>query len=201
MLRPHPESSRLRSRLTGCSTDARPWDGTVYRIVTYRFATRGDLLTGAGSKRFGGRWNPPGCFEAVYAGLDIETAIAEVYGRFTRAGLTPVDLTPRVLVAIEVRLAAVLDLTSGGARRRLRVSSRRMTTEPWEELQAIGQEALTQAVGRAAWEVGLEGLLTPSAASPNGANLVVFPGRLGSASEMKIIEADELPDRSPVKLP
>lgn len=194
MLRPHPESSRLRTKLAGCLSYAGPWVGIAYRIVPYRFATRGDLLTGVGSRRFGGRWNPRGAFEATYLSPDLNTAMAEVYGRATRSGLTAAELTPRVLVAVDVQLRLVLDLTSGPLRRRLRLSADRMKNEPWQDLQALGREALTQALGRVAWELELEGLLVPSAASPSGVNLVVFPGRLGGASRVTIVEGNKLPE-------
>ena len=113
----------------------------------------------------------------------------------SRDGATALELfrgaseaLPRVLVALEVRLVETGDLTSGTARKRLRVSRRRMRAEPWRRSQEGGREALTQAIGRAAFEAGFEALIVPSAADPAGANLVVFPGRLSPGSRLTVRE-------------
>jgi RES domain-containing protein len=54
-------------------------------------------------------------------------------------------------------------------------------------------EALTQAIGRAAWNVGLEGLLVPSAARPGGIGLVFFPDHRDARSGLEIVHPEELP--------
>jgi len=68
-----------------------------------------------------------------------------------------------------------------------------MVSTDWREERANGREALTQAIGRATYEAGYEGLLVPSAAIPNGVNLVVFPENLVGKSILRYINPDEFP--------
>ena len=104
---------------------------------------------------------------------------------------------PKLVNGVEVHLHRVLDLTAGPVRRRLVLSWDRLIGERWWEQQANDEEALTQAVGRAAWEAGLEGLLAPSAARAGGVNLVYFPERKLPQSSLTIIHPEELPARVP----
>lgn len=69
-----PSVEQLMARLARLPTAA--FDGVVYRSSTPRYATEADILTGEGSRRVGGRWNPTG-IAAVYASLTSETAMAE----------------------------------------------------------------------------------------------------------------------------
>lgn len=177
-LAPHPEFARLRAALERLSREAAPFAGVVFRSVSPRFAEDPDILGGVGAQRCGGRWNPPQVMPAVYASLTPEAALAETTESLRRAGIPPEFALPRVFVALRVRLPRVLHLTDGALRRRLRVSRRRMVQTNWRREQDAGREALTQALGRAAFVVGLEGLVVPSAATRRGENLVAFPGRL-----------------------
>jgi hypothetical protein len=65
-------------------------------------------------------------------------------------------------------------LNDTGVQSRLDVTAAQLMREPWMQLQQSGREALTQAVGRAAWTLGFEGLMVPSAENPVGLNLAVF---------------------------
>jgi len=176
-----PRLSAAVSRLT-----PRPFSGIAYRSTSPAYANSRDLLSGEGVRRHGGRWNPRGAFAAVYASLAPETALAEALYRFRDYGFSEADALPRVFVALEVRASAVADLTDGRARQALRVSRRRMRRESWRRLQAAGREAVTQAIGRAAYERGLEALLVPSAADRAGTNLVLFPARLRPGSLLRL---------------
>ena len=189
--RAHPEFPRIASALS--RIPARPWSGVAYRSVIPAYAGSKDLLSGEGVRRHGGRWNPPGAFAAVYASLTPETALAEVLSRFRDYGITVADAMPRVLAAVEVSVASLADLTTPGARKSLRVSRRRMRKEDWRRATDEGREALTQAIGRAAFERGLEGLLVFSAPDPAGHNLVLFPARLGAASRLRV----RVPEKGP----
>jgi hypothetical protein len=100
---------------------------------------------------------------------------------------------PRVTVSVRVRLVRVLDLTDGPTRSALRVSARRMLDKPWREEQAAGREALTQAIGRLAHELGWEGLLVPSAARKRGVNIILFPDNFARGSTFEIVNVGELP--------
>ena len=177
MLKPHPDSARLRNAAGAARKSAAEWSGAFYRSATPRYAGSADLLSGFGARKHGGRWNPPGAFSAVYGSSSPETAVAEALATFRHYGIPISDAMPRVIVALEAKLDAVLDLTDPRTRSLLKVSRRALREEPWRERQEAGIEALTQAIGRAAHEAGFDGLRAPSAPVPAGWNLVVFPQR------------------------
>jgi RES domain-containing protein len=185
----HPDFPRLAEALR--RLPRRPWKGVAYRSCSPRYARSADVLSGEGVRRHGGRWNTPELFPAVYASLSPETAVAESLSHFRHYGIPLAEALPRVLLALDVRLSETGDLTSGTARKGLRVSRRRMRAEPWRRAQEGGREALTQAIGRAAFDAGLEALIVPSAADPAGANLVVFPGRLSAGSRLAVRDAPD----------
>ncbi len=103
---------------------------------------------------------------------------------------------PRVLVSIQDRLQRVLKLTDPKVRRILGVTTDQLLGEDWRERNRGGEEALTQAIGRLAWDAEWEGLETPPAADSAGVNLIVFPGNLLSPrSYLLAINRDQLPPR------
>jgi RES domain-containing protein len=195
---PHPELDRLRRAMRRCRPMAAPWSGVLFRSTSPEYANSRDLVSGEGSRRTGARWNPPETFAAVYGSLDVATAVAEALAYYRRFGIPEADAMPRVLVAIEAHLTLALDLTSGAVRSRLSLSKKRMRKEqfwrgtfrspepPGLLRQAAGQEAVTQAAGRAAFEEGLEALIVPSAPVPRGVNMVVFPANLRAGSRLAI---------------
>ncbi len=192
---PHPESDRLRHALERCASRAVRWSGVVYRPASPRYANSDDLLSGVGSKSAGARWNPPKSFPTVYASLDPHTALDEVLAHFRYYKIPIESAMPRVTVSVTVRLGTVLDLAEGKRRSALRLSERRMLDEPWREEQKAGREALTQALGRLARELGWEGLLVPSAARRGGMNLIIFPANVSGRSSLEIINVGDLPRR------
>jgi RES domain-containing protein len=183
-MRSHPDYTRIARALARVPATA--WSGVAYRSVSPAYAGAGDMLSGAGVRRHGGRWNAAGSFAAVYASLSPETAVAEALAYVRHYGIPDADALPRLLVALQASLASLADLTEGSARRILGVSHRRLRSEPWRRAADAGREALTQAIGRAAFEAGLEALLVPSAANRAGANLVVFPERLRPGSRLDV---------------
>jgi len=105
---------------------------------------------------------------------------------------------PRVLVSIQVSLQRVLKLTDPRIRRIFRVQRDQHPGEDWRACNNDGEEALTQAIGRLAWNAEWEGLEAPSAADSAGMNLIVFPGNLLSPrSYLLVINRDQLPPRLP----
>jgi RES domain-containing protein len=191
-MRRHPRTDDLRRRLKECDTFAQPWSGTVYRFVTVRYASRTDLLSGAGSRAWGGRWNPPGLFNCVYASLDAHGAIEEAMALLRWLGLPFEKSRPRVFVAVRLDLQCVLDLTSAAVLRRLGVTPNKLRSIDWRASQDSGEEALTQAIGRLAWEARLEAILVRSAHFES-MNLVLFPGRRRQGSSWRIEGARDLP--------
>ena len=174
----HPESERLERALARCVGFAVEWSGFIFRSASPEYAGRDDLITGAGAKSTGGRWNPRGGFRTVYASLDFDTAAAEALAHHRRYGIPEHKAMPRLFAALEVRLSRVLDLRQGPVRSTLRVSANRLTAEEWWKSQKRGEEALTQAIGRLAWHAGWQALLVSAAARPGGSNLIVFPANL-----------------------
>jgi RES domain-containing protein len=166
----------------------------VFRSASVRYANRDDFLTGAGSKIAGARWNPPESFTTTYTSLSPETATAEALAHQRHFNL-PVELAlPRVLAAAQVVLQRMFDLTDTKIRKSLRVSRDALLMEDWRAANADGGEALTQAIGRLAWEAEWEGLLVPSAAHSRGVNLIVFPGNLAPpGSYLLIVNREQLP--------
>jgi RES domain-containing protein len=196
-VKPHSENTRLKIALEKCLPRLTNWQGELFRSAAPRYANKDDIITGAGSKLAGARWNAPGGFHAVYASLDVETAVAEALQHFRHYGLSVSQAMPRVIVALEARLERVLDLRDGEVRRVLVISEKRMLSEPWREAQREGREALTQALGRLAYDVGIQALLVPSAAPKGGSNLIMFPANLDPPrSWLRVMNRDELPRKA-----
>jgi len=194
---PHPESERLARALTRCELLVQEWAGCAYRSSSPEYSNRDDLITGAGAKKTGGRWNPKGSFHTVYASLDFETAAAEAMAFNRRFRIAEHMAMPRVFAALEAQLTRVLDLRRGPVRSALKVSADRLTAEQWWKLQERGKEALTQAIGRLAWHAKWQALIVPSAARRGGANLIVFPANLEPPeSWLRIHKPYDLPPRA-----
>ena len=189
-IEPHPEFKRL---LDACrKASARAWAGTVFRSATPRYATASDLVSGAGARTYGGRWNPPHALAVVYASTTPETALAEALRQARTAGIPDAAVLPRTFAALRVRVGRVLDLTDAAVRKVFGLSAAELVDADWESDNAAGVEALTQALGRAAFQAGFQALLVPSAAAPDGANLVVFPDRLSPRDELYALSAQRL---------
>lgn len=129
----------------------------------------------------------------IYGSLTPETAMAETLAHNRYYGIPLQDAMPRTFVAVAVKLQSVLDLRDGAVRQRLQVSLNRILTVDWRKEVHAGREPITQAIGRAASEVSLEGLIVPSAADPDGHNLLIFPANLQPGSEFTVLKAENLP--------
>ena len=162
------------------------WRGDVYRLAHPKYASQADFISGAGAKLEGGRWNPPFGVPTLYAASSPELATAETFAFARKSGFTPRTLLPRVIKAISVCVSRLVDTTDGGIRRALMVSKQRMLDTDWRKANAMGKEALTQAIGRAAAETGLEGLIVSSVEQPGEFNLVLFLNSLRSGSRVGI---------------
>jgi RES domain-containing protein len=169
---PEPIFEQLRVRLARLPSV--PFTGVVYRSSTPKYATESDLITGEGSRRFGGRWNPLG-IAMIYTSLTPETAMAETLARNRYYGIPIEDAMPRTFVAIDVNLRKVLDLRDGVIRRRLQISETKIVTLDWRKELLAGHEPITQRLGRAVHSCNWEGMIVPSAADMMGHNLLIFP--------------------------
>ncbi len=190
VLSDHPDFDQVLRRVTTLLAHAASLREAVFRCSEPSYATKVDLLTGEGSRMHGGRWNPPSSFATVYAAFSDATALAEAKANHLYYRLDPADALPRTIVAVDVRLAAVLDLTDGMVRKTLGVSATRMRGDDWRKLNRRGAESLTQAIGRAGYESGLEALVVP--ACDGGRNIVWFPGNLRGGSNTTIRNVHKL---------
>jgi RES domain-containing protein len=182
----YKKAKSLKALFQSVEGKAAEWNGTVYRAVGTEYANKRDLLSGEGTKRFGGRWTPPASFATAHASLDVKTAVAESLGTQKQYGIAVDERLPLTLVAIDVSLQKLLDLTDESVLRELDMTRQRLLRCRWRESMHKGREALTQAIGRIAFEAGLEGLFVPSAQARKGKNLVVFPDNLQKASSLTI---------------
>ncbi len=187
-LRPNPRFAELRAWFASKPELLQPWSGTLFRFQTVEFPTPEDVLSGAGARQRGGRWNPPGV-PALYGSTTDATALEESKANDRYAGL--LNRSPRLVVAVEARLARVLDFTSASVRRQLGVTLTELTAEDWRKLLESGRESFTQALGRAAFQAGAGGILARSAAAA-GVNGVVFPGNLGKGESLAVVEGEKL---------
>jgi RES domain-containing protein len=128
----------------------------------------------------------------IYASLTPETAMAESLAHARHYGFPEHSVMPRTFVAISFRLKRVLDLTDGSVRQRLSVSLKRILDTGWRAEMNAGVMPLTQLLGQAAAEAGLEGLLVPSAADLGGRNIVAFPENFVSAKAVVVLSPDKL---------
>lgn len=189
---PHPAFERLRKRIAESSELLRPWQGVAYRVTTLDYPSPKSILLGQGSFLHGGRWNARGSFRAVYGSTVDTVAVAESRATADYARIPLPFATPRLLVAIELALQPVLDLTRASIRERLGITSDELRAEDWRKVQEEGRESFTQAIGRALFSNGGEGLLVPSARVAEGLNVVYFPENHGSASRVRVLESEKL---------
>ncbi|MBI5383312.1 MAG: RES family NAD+ phosphorylase [Verrucomicrobia bacterium] len=169
------------------------WEGIAFRATPLPHANAVKLLDGKGSLKTGGRWSAAGTFPAVNLSTSQETAVKESSASFTYYNFVPSDVRPKVLVGIRLRLSTVLDLVDPRGLRMLPwVVLEELLAEDWRKVNDAGHEAQSQALGRAAHDLGAEGVLAPSARVPGGINIVCFPNSLASQSQMEILGAEEV---------
>jgi len=181
---PTHECQEIVEKVRLCEPNLVRFIGVVYRVCTPKYATESDLLTGEGSRIKGGRWNPPG-IAAVYGSSTPETAMAESLGHYRYYRIPLPAAMPRVCLALEVDLNRILDLRDRAVRRRLGLTLGQISGD-WRAQRDSGKVPTTQRVGEAVYRAGFEGLLAPSAHSPGGHNLVIFPKNLERTKQLRV---------------
>ncbi len=166
--------------------------GEYYRVAGPRHTTAKDIVSGIGAYRAGGRWNPLKIMKVVYLSREPETALREANEHFRYYRLPISKSFPKVVVAIRIELESILNLTRPAIAKTLPEPMKTLLAEDWRAIMARKEEALTQAIGRVAFEAGFQGLLVPSKLDKRGVNLLVFPERLTNKSTMEVINAREL---------
>lgn len=147
---------------------------------------------GQGSFLYGGRWNAPGSFRAVYGSTVDVVAVQESRANAEYAGISLPFRTPRLLVVVELALRKVLDLTTAETLAAMDVTADELRAEDWRKVQAEGFESFTQSLGRAVFESDANGLLVPSARVADGVTVVYLPENRATADEANVCEAEQL---------
>ncbi len=152
---------------------AQSFDGVVWRVT---WATRDPLAGGTG----GGRWHLPNDFEALYASLDENGAMAEVYHHLSKA---PVFSSSHVKM------------------NQLRVRTERtLVFKDVESLESVGVDgdkfrrgdtSRSREIGAAARFLDMDGLIVPSARWPC-LNLVLFLDRLSDLETLEVLDSREV---------
>jgi len=189
----HPAHQGFLVALRRVLPAAIAFHGNLYRACDPTYANTRDLLTGEGSRKRGGRWNAPGGPATVYLAQSVDGAIAESLGLPSHYGFDPAKRLPLTLVAVDTELQVVIDFTDPVVRNTLSVTLAAMNGCDWRNENAAGREAITQALGRAAFDVGAQGIIVPSPVKRSIKNLNAFPANLGGAGRLRICGAEKLP--------
>lgn len=162
-----------------------PWNGPLYRNVCPKFSAPAELLSGEGSFKYGGRWNAPGLDRVVFGATHYRGSFVEWESHAIRGGrpVNPEDCN-RDTRAFQVELYNVLDLTGATALPSLGIDPARLLDIPWEYEMGMDREPITQAVGRALYTLGIEGILVPCAPEPALSNMVIFRANLDPRSRI-----------------
>jgi RES domain-containing protein len=155
-----------------------------FRSVELTYAHPDDVVSGEGTRGYGGRFVKPGV-RAVYGSADEHTAIHESAARKARlarrAGISVTDY-PRITYVIAVRLSLHIDLTV-------------VDTGVAAVLTACldtGDLSASQEVGEFCREQGVQGILYPSAIPAfSGTNLVVFRD-VAPQPEIVLVNRDQI---------
>jgi RES domain-containing protein len=145
---------------------ASPLDGSFFRSVELAYGHPDDVISGEGTRQYGGRFVKPGV-RAVYASANEETAFKESAARISRLrgrGGTRIVAYARITYVIAVDLTTHVDLTVGRASRAL--------VAPCLDANDV---AASQEVGEFLRRNGVQGIVFPSAIPGFiGRNVVVF---------------------------
>ena len=186
--KPHPSYRRILGAVQSLAAHAQPLSGVWYRCVETSFAH--EIVSGEGARVHGARWNPIGSFRTVYLSGTPETALEEYLARARRMQWPDHRSLPMVMAGVEVNVRRVLDLRAPGAAAVIEPLLK-IERAHWRSTQSR-REAMSQAIGRAARDAGLQGLLAPSQQVKGGLNLVLFPDKLSrldrlSAPKLKML--------------
>jgi RES domain-containing protein len=190
----HPDFKKFFALLSAPTGLRRvPWSGDVFRISEPKWMSQPYRLTGVGAILTGGRWNVRNLIPALNFFTTAATANAEADARAIRLNWPPSVLIAQTRVAFHLSLQAMLDLTDPNTLKALKLKKTDLVNCDWSAAQAADQEALTQAVARAAFETSAEGLIVPSAQKPVGINVVVFPAHMLPGSAINTHQPNAIP--------
>jgi RES domain-containing protein len=111
------------------------------------------------------RWQRGGVVDALYLADGEETLWAEWYRHLAERGIPPLQQLPRDVWRYRVRTLDVADLSTPDRLARIGLLPPRPGRRGWPDYQKVGETL---------WHEGWQGLLTPSAARPDGLVLCLF---------------------------
>jgi RES domain-containing protein len=146
-------NAKQRAAIKRWIGQAVPVHGVYFRSVEYRFMDPKDVLSGAGTQKYGGRFASVGT-RAIYLSATDSGASKEVTARKVRLGgaaQISTDKYPRVVYAVAVDLKKVLNLSALGStvaglslrKDSLAKNDLNASMDLARELQAAGIEGLT----------------------------------------------------------
>jgi RES domain-containing protein len=192
-VKPNPRYEVFLAELKKTKRRFCKWHNIAYRAAPLEFARLAKLLDGNGSLKLGGRWSAAGTFRAVNLSTTQETAVKEGSANFTYYNFALSDLSPKVLVGVQFKLGKVLDLTNPhGIQAQPWLRLTELLAEDWRKVNDSGHESQSQALGRAAHDVGAEALLVASARVPGGVNLLYFPESVLGPGKVAVLGVQEL---------
>ena len=127
------------------------------------------ILSMDGAFLYGGRYNAPKKFGALYLSRTREGCIAEI----KRRSAYPPN---HVLGKIKVYLSKVCDLTDESLLKSLGITREQLTADDWDDTQILGDVIR---------DAGFEGIIVPSAAGDFN-NLVIFKDQLAGKSRVEL---------------
>jgi RES domain-containing protein len=151
---------------------AAPMKGLFFRSVEYRYMDPVDVLSGAGTRAYGGRFAPIGT-RAVYLSVTDSGASKEVTARKSRlggVGHISIDKYPRVVYAVAADLKKAPDLSTLGSSQAAE-AGRTICLDKNDLHPSMG-------LARELISKGTEGLLFPSVAGGDE-NLVIYRANCG----------------------
>jgi RES domain-containing protein len=167
----------------GLVESASPLEGQFFRSVELAYGHPDDVISGEGTRLYGGRFVKPG-MRAVYGSADEETAFKESAARFNRlAGRGGARFTayPRITYVIAVRIATLVDLTVTRVPRAL--------LTPCLDPNDV---TASQQVGEFLRSQGVQAIMFPSAIPGfTGRNVVVFRNAV-PAADVVLVNRDQI---------
>jgi hypothetical protein len=123
----------------------------------------------------GGRWGASRAFEVLYLGRPSDSVVIEAYRHLVDdelddAQALAASVLERRIVTCEVDVPDILDLRPSSAQAALALTDAQLFSD-------VGDYAACQAIGAAAHQLGLTGLIAP-AATKLGETLALFPTNL-----------------------
>ena len=159
-------------------------------MTTFVYRDPAEILLGEGSYRYGGRWNAIGCFCAVYGSTDDAVALAESKANALYANLPYPFREPRLIVAAELSLSRVVDLTAAETLNALGVTEEELRCEDWRQLQ----EQASLKASHKRWMMHSQSRRVNRALGTRERrnDVVYFPENRASGSEVWVWEARKL---------